>query len=315
MAGFDTILLTGTNGQVGRELMRVLQGQEALGSGKVVALDRQRLDLADADAIRRVIRDIKPDLIVNPAAYTAVDLAETEPERAHAINAVAPGIMAEEAARLGAVMVHYSTDYVYDGSKSAPYVEDDQTNPLSVYGKSKLAGEEAIRASDIPHLILRTSWVYGARGKNFMKTMIRLATERDALHVVADQFGAPTSSLTIADATAQALAAWDEQPSGTYHLTCSGSTSWHGFAQAILAHYAAMQAEMQEASQWPRLKVQAEAVAAITTADYPTSAVRPANSRLDCGKFVQAFDVPLPTWQQALARVMQELRAVGLSAN
>ena len=305
MSGFGTILLTGIHGQVGHSLQQPLSGL-----GKVVALDRQQLDLTDADAIRRVIRDIRPDLIVNPAAYTAVDRAETEPELAFAINAVAPGIMAEEAGRLGATLVHYSTDYVYDGREPTAYVETDATNPLSVYGKSKLAGEEAIRAIGLPHLILRTSWVYGPYGKNFMKTMIRIATERDALRVVADQFGAPTSSLSIAEASATVLSHWTEDLSGTYHLTNGGSTSWHGFAQAILENYEAMQQERG----WPALKVKAEAIIAITTADYPTPAVRPANSRLDCSRLKQAFGLDLPDWQAALGDVMQELKAEGFSA-
>lgn len=305
MSGFGTILLTGIHGQVGHSLQLPLSGL-----GKVVALDRQQLDLTDADAIRRVIRDIRPGLIVNPAAYTAVDRAETESELAFAINAVAPGVMAEEAGRLGATLVHYSTDYVYDGRKPTTYVETDATNPLSVYGKSKLAGEEAIRAVGLPHLILRTSWVYGPYGKNFMKTMIRLATERDALRVVADQFGAPTSSLSIAETSVATLSRWTEDLSGTYHLTNGGSTSWHGFAQAILANYEAMQQDRG----WPALKVKAEAIAAITTADYPTPAARPANSRLDCGRLKQAFGLDLPGWQAALKEVMQELKAEGFSA-
>ena len=175
MASFNTILLTGVNGQVGYELQHTLSVL-----GRAVALDRSQLDLSDADAIRRVVREIKPTLIINPAAYTAVDKAESEPELAFAINATAPAVLAEEAARLKAMLVHYSTDYVYDGTKSSPYVETDQTNPLSVYGKSKQAGEEAIRAVGLPHLILRTSWVYGARGKNFMRTILRLAVERQA---------------------------------------------------------------------------------------------------------------------------------------
>lgn len=299
MAEFKKILLTGIQGQVGQSLQQPLSGL-----GEVVGLDRQQLDLADRDDIRRVIREVRPDLIVHPAAYTAVDRAEAETDLAFAINAVAPGIIAEEASRIGAMLVHYSTDYVYDGRKDAPYVESDPTNPLSVYGKSKLMGEDAIRAVGLPHLILRTSWVYGPYGKNFMKTIIRLATERDALRVVADQFGAPTSSLSIAEATAAVILRWQAGLSGTYHLTNGGCTSWHGFAQAILASYEALRADKG----WPVLRVKPDDVVAITTADYPTPAARPANSCLDGSKLRQTFGVDLPEWKAALEPVMQALK-------
>jgi dTDP-4-dehydrorhamnose reductase len=230
------ILLTGASGQVGYELQRSLQSL-----GEVVAADRARMDLSDLDQVRDVVRAVRPDLIVNPAAYTAVDKAESEPELAHRVNALAPGVMAAEARLLGAAMVHYSTDYVFDGMKQGTYVETDPTGPINVYGESKLAGEQAVAAAGIPHLILRTSWVYGMRGKNFLQTMLRLGAERDELRVVADQHGAPTWSRTIADTTAallvQAHAAgspwWDEH-SGIYHLSCQGSTTWHGFTQAIV---------------------------------------------------------------------------------
>lgn len=299
MAEFKKILLTGIQGQVGQSLQQPLSGL-----GEVVGLDRQQLDLADRDEIRRVIREIRPDLIVHPAAYTAVDRAEAETDLAFAINAVAPGIIAEEASRIGAMLVHYSTDYVYDGSKDAPYVESDPANPLSIYGKSKLMGEDAIRAVGLPHLILRTSWVYGPYGKNFMKTIIRLATERDALRVVADQFGAPTSSLSIAEATAAVILRWQAGLSGTYHLTNGGCTSWHGFAQAILASYEALRADKG----WPVLRVKPDDVVAITTADYPTPAARPANSCLDGSKLRQTFGIDVPEWKAALEPVMQALK-------
>lgn len=299
MQKFNQILLTGVNGQVGHELILSLAPL-----GKVHALDRNQLDLTNADSIRRVIRDIKPDLIVNPAAYTAVDKAESEPELAYLINAIAPGVMAEEAASLGIPMVHYSTDYVYDGNKSEPYLESDPTNPLSVYGKSKLAGEEAIRASGASHLILRTSWVYGARGKNFMKTILRLASEREQLRIVADQFGAPTTSHAIAEATARVLARWELGISGTYHFTCAGYTSWYGFAQAIIDEYIVL--SMQNG--WPELRVASDNIYPITTFDYPTPAVRPKNSRLECGKLKNDFGVELGDWKSALKDAVSQLK-------
>ena len=266
--------------------------------GKVHALDRNQLDLANPDNIRQVVRSIKPDLIVNPAAYTAVDKAESESDLAYAVNATAPAIFSEEAKKLGIPLVHYSTDYVYDGTQSSPYLESDATNPLSVYGKSKLAGEEAIRATGIPHLILRTSWVYGARGKNFMNTMIRLASEREELRVVADQFGAPTSSRAIAEATLTAIKNWSEDKSGVYHLTCASSTSWYGFTQAIIEEYNAIQA----LHNWPALKI--KNVLPITTAEYPTPAARPTNSKLNCERICKTFELCLPEWNLALKQVM-----------
>ena len=293
----NKILLTGKSGQVGWELQRSLAVL-----GGVIALGRSQLDLSDADAIRRVVREIKPKLIVNPAAYTAVDKAESEPELAMAINAVAPGVMAEEAARLNIPLLHYSTDYVYDGAKTGPYVETDLTHPLGVYGKSKLAGEDAIRAVGLPHLILRTSWVYGARGKNFLRTILRLATEREQLRVVNDQIGAPTWSRSIAEATLMALKNWNEALGGTYHLTCSGQTSWHGFAQAIVEEY-----EMRRKSRdWPKLKASMAAIEAIKTIEYPTPAPRPANSRLDCTKIKHDLSVTMPDWRQALRQVLDD---------
>ncbi|MBX9675172.1 MAG: dTDP-4-dehydrorhamnose reductase [Methylotenera sp.] len=294
------ILLTGVNGQVGHAL------QKKLSNHQVVALNREQLDLSDKDAIRRVVQAIQPDLIINPAAYTAVDKAESERDLAYAINATAPQILAEEAAKLNAVLIHFSTDYVYDGSKNADYVETDAVNPLSVYGKSKLAGEDAIRAVGLPHLILRTSWVYGAYGKNFLKTIVRLASERDSLRIVADQFGAPTSSESIADAVVELLAVWQphqEKQSGIYHFTNQGKTSWHGFSCAIVSEYN----RLANAKNGQLLKAAVENIIAITTADYPTPAVRPANSTLNNQKLKQAFNVALPNWEQGLQQVMRAL--------
>ncbi|MDR5793757.1 MULTISPECIES: dTDP-4-dehydrorhamnose reductase [unclassified Caballeronia] len=287
-----TILLTGVNGQVGFELARTLQGL-----GRVVALDRNKLDLGDLDAIRKVVREVKPSLIVNPAAYTAVDKAESDAEAAMRANGEAPGVLAEEAKRLSAALVHYSTDYVFDGTKDGVYVEDDAVNPQNVYGKSKLAGERAIAASGCDHLIFRTSWVYGTRGKNFLLTMLRLGAERDQLSVVADQIGAPTWSNTIAAATAHVLAQsiaadtadWWSKHSGIYHLTASGATSWHGFAQAIFA------VAMGEG---------APKVLPIPAADYPVPAKRPANSRMSHDKLAERFGLILPAWDEALRLCM-----------
>jgi len=283
-----TILLTGVNGQVGFELARTLQGL-----GNVVALDRAALDLADLDRVRRVVRAIKPGLIVNPAAHTAVDKAETDVDAAVRLNAQAPGVLAEEAKRLGASLIHYSTDYVFDGRKNGAYVESDAVNPQNVYGKSKLAGEQAIQASGCAHLIFRTSWVYGTRGKNFLLTMLRLGAERDELSVVVDQIGAPTWSNTIAALSAnvlsQAVAAgqddWWQEHSGVYHLTASGSTSWHGFAEAIF--------ECSDLAKKPTVRP-------IPAASYPTPAVRPSNSRMSNEKLFATFGLKPPSWDSAL---------------
>lgn len=285
------ILLTGVKGQVGWELRRTLAPL-----GRVTAVDRAELDLADPDAIRAGVHALKPRVIVNPAAYTAVDRAESEAEQARAINAVAPAVLAEEAKRCGAILVHYSTDYVFDGSKPGPYLEDDPANPLNVYGATKWEGEEAIRASGVRHLILRTSWVYGTRGQNFLLTMQRLMRERAELKIVDDQIGAPTWSRLIAEATAQILAqclspargADRPEPWGTYHLTCGGETAWYGFAQAI--------AELGGFS---------TRLLPIPSSDYPTPARRPANSRLDNGKLARNFGLRLPDWREALALCLQ----------
>ncbi len=284
------ILLSGVNGQVGWELRRTLGAL-----GEVVPMDSRTLDLTDAAAVRAAVRSIAPTIIVNPAAYTAVDKAETESGRAHAINAVAPGVLAEEAARLGALLVHYSTDYVFDGSGDAPWREDDATGPLNVYGSTKLAGERAIAAAGCRHLIFRTSWVYGARGSNFLLTMRRLMRERPELKIVADQIGAPTWCRDLAEATAQVLAqvrGEDESRWGVYHMTNAGETSWHGFAEAIQALD-----EFDETVPPVRLLP-------IPGSDYPTPARRPLNSRLDNDRLEQAFGLRLRNWREALALCM-----------
>lgn len=280
------ILLTGCSGQVGYELERSLQAL-----GEVVAVDRARMDLSDLDQVRSVVREVKPGLIVNPAAYTAVDKAESEPDLARRINALAPGVMAEEAKRLGAAMVHYSTDYVFDGSKQGTWVETDPVNPLNVYGQTKLEGEQAIAAAGIDHLILRTSWVYGMRGKNFLLTMLRLAKEREELRVVADQHGAPTWSRTIADTTAVLLAqareeGWWQRHSGIYHLSSRGETTWFGFTQAII----------EQAGLNCR-------VLPISSAEYPVPARRPANSLMNADKLERLC--VLPDWKTALGLCMR----------
>ena len=288
----NRILLTGINGQVGHALLSTLSDYDVIG------LSRYELDLSNVDAIRAVIREVKPDLIINPAAYTAVDKAESEPALANAINAVAPRVIAEEAAKLGCALIHFSTDYVYDGRKNTAYVETDIVNPQSVYGKSKLAGEQAIQAVQLPHLILRTSWVYGVYGHNFLKTILRLAGERTELGIVADQQGAPTSSMSIATALAQLITQWDGQHSGVYHLTNAGNTTWHGFASEIVQQYIAIQ-------QQPALKV--KEIKPIATADYPTPASRPANSCLDNSQLANQFGITLPSWEVGLQAVMQSL--------
>lgn len=291
------ILLTGSNGQVGWELKRSLQPL-----GEVTAFNRQQLDLSDEQAIRQAVQDCQPHLIVNAAAYTAVDKAESEPELAHAINGIAPGILAEEAAKLGAWIVHYSTDYVYPGSGEVPYREDAKTDPQSTYGVSKLAGDIAVQQANPKHLIFRTSWVYSARGNNFVKTMLRLAAERDALSVVADQIGAPTSARLIADVSAQAIAKALQAPgiSGVFHLVPRGYTSWHGFTQEIVSKALAAGVTLQ---------LTPDEIAPIPTADYPTPATRPLNSRMVVDKLEKAFQLQLPEWQDSLALVLEELHA------
>jgi dTDP-4-dehydrorhamnose reductase len=273
------ILLTGATGQVGWELRKTLAPL-----GEVKFFDRFGLDLADIPSLVAAVRSLQPDIVVNAAAYTAVDKAESERDLAFAVNATAPRVLAEEAKRIGAMLVHYSTDYVFDGEKADSYVEDDATRPINVYGESKLAGERAILASGCRHLILRTSWVYGSRGKNFYITMRRLAKERAELKVVDDQIGAPTSSLAIARATAQLLPRGAE---GLFHMTAGGETSWCGFARAI----------------FERARIDT-LVAPIRTADYPTPAARPRNSRLDCSKLRAAHGVSLAPWDESLVETM-----------
>ena len=298
---YKKILLTGANGQVGHALQRALSSKTSL-AHSVISLDRSQLDLTDHDEIRRVIQMIKPDLIINPAAYTAVDKAETEPELAYAVNATGPRILAEEAAKIGARLIHFSTDYVYNGSKSSPYTEDDVTEPLSLYGKSKLAGEDAIRAVGLQHLIFRTSWVYDIYRENFLKTILRLAGERDELRIVADQIGAPTSSNSIAKATLSVMNRWQDE-TGVYHLVNAGKTSWHGFATAIVEEYSCL----QRVRGWPLLKVTPANIQAITTEEYSAPALRPANSCLDCSKLERDFSVELPGWRDALRAELQLL--------
>jgi len=279
------ILLTGKNGQVGWELERCL-----LPRGRVFAFDRASLDLADPDQIVARVRELKPELIVNAAAYTAVDRAESEPEIAMQINTAAPGILAEEAKRLGALLVHYSTDYVFDGMKPTPYLETDTPNPISAYGRSKLEGERAIQASGCRHLILRTSWVYGLRGKNFLLTILRLAREGRELRVVDDQIGAPTWCRDIATATAQLTReAGAGKTDSLYHLTAGGATSWYGFAREIL-----------------KLRGIDTPVRAISTREYLVPARRPANSILSGAAISARRKVELPEWQVSLAICLRE---------
>lgn len=279
------ILVIGRNGQVAQALQQSLSEL-----GQLHVLGSDQLDLAHPERIAEQVRTIAPDLIINAAAHTAVDQAESEPELAFAINATAPGIFAEEAARLGVPLIHYSTDYVFDGSKNGPYTEDDTPNPLGVYGHSKLAGEQAIAAVGGQHLILRTSWVYSTHGRNFLLTMQRLLQEKPELRIVADQIGAPTWAGTIADSTRQLIERWQAGQAGAwgvYHLTAQGETSWFGFAQAI----------------GEQLKAQGKPCAnllPIPSSEYPTPARRPLNSRLDCSRLQREWNVSQPDWHQAL---------------
>ena len=283
-----TILITGANGQVGYELARTMQGL-----GRVVALDRASLDLANLDAIRTTLREMKPAIIINAAAYTAVDRAESDRDSAFRLNAEAPGVLAQECSKLGALLIHYSTDYVFNGEKEGPYAENDETDPQNVYGASKLAGERAVIKAGGAHLIFRTSWVYGARGNNFVQTMLRLGAERDELRVVADQIGAPTWSNTIATLTAHVVASglnasaaeyWN-QCSGVYHLTAAGEASWYDLACA------AFEITMGDAA--PR-------VLPIEAKEYPTAARRPLNSRLSNEALKRRFGIRQPHWRTAL---------------
>ena len=292
------ILVTGKNGQLGFELQRALAPL-----GHIVAVDHAECDLADANAVRALVRRIAPDVIVNPAAYTAVDKAESDQATAFAVNAEAPGVLGEEAARLGALVVHYSTDYVFRGDKDGAYTESDTPDPQSVYGRSKHEGEMALAAANPRHLILRTSWVVGAHGGNFAKTMLRLAAEREHLSVVADQFGAPTSAALLADLTAQLVRQHQREgaeqfPYGTYHVAASGETNWHEYARFVIAEALAA---------GRLLKTTPDAVAPLTTEQYPTPAKRPLNSRLNTARFQETFGLRLPHWREGLRHVLQQI--------
>jgi dTDP-4-dehydrorhamnose reductase len=294
------ILLTGKHGQVGFELQRALAYL-----GEIYAVDYAECDLADASAISALIQSVKPDLIVNAAAYTSVDKAESEPELARAVNAVAPGVIGEEAVKLGAWVVHYSTDYVFDGTKPGVYVEDDPTNPQNVYGRTKRDGEIALEASGVRHLIFRTSWVAGAHGDNFAKTILRLALERESLNVVADQHGVPTSAALLAEVTAQLvqqrqLEGDNNFPFGLYHLVPSGETSWYEYARFVLSEALAAGRSV---------KLLPDAIRAIPSSEYHTIAKRPANSRLDTTKLRNCFGLELPDWQDEVRHALRQILA------
>jgi dTDP-4-dehydrorhamnose reductase len=295
----DRVLLLGSNGQVGTELRRLLEN-----TCELHAFTRAEADFSQPEKLRGIVADLKPAVILNAAAYTAVDKAESEPELAALVNAASPAALAEEAARYGGLLVHYSTDYVFDGAKSSAWVEDDPTGPLNVYGSTKLAGEQAIAATGGSYLIFRTSWVFAPHGKNFLLTILRLARERDRLTIVADQHGAPTSARAIAIGTlavldnlrgrqAEPTSSW----AGAYHLTCAGETTWHGFAQAIV----------DEASAAGLLDSRRPEVAPIPGAQYPTPAKRPTNSVLNNDKLLRKFGVALPHWREALGQAISEL--------
>lgn len=292
------ILLTGKNGQVGFELQRALAPL-----GKLHAVDHAECDLADEQAIRRLVRESQPAIIINPAAYTAVDKAESEPALAAAVNSRAAGVFGEEAAKLGALVIHFSTDYVFDGTKNGAYVEGDETNPQSVYGITKRDGECLLQQSGARHLIFRTSWVVGAHGANFAKTMLRLAGERDSLKVVADQYGAPTSAALLADVTAQVLGQYlrsghQDFPFGTYHVVAGGETSWCDYARFVVD--TAIKAGRP-------LRATGADIHPITTAEYPLPAPRPANSRLDTTHFRKTFGLQLPHWQAGVSHILQQI--------
>lgn len=294
-----TILVTGSNGQVGFELRRSLATL-----GHVIALDRGACDLGEPDAVRALVRRMRPAVIVNAAAYTAVDKAESEAELAFAVNGVAPGVLAEEARSLGSLLVHYSTDYVFSGTGDKPYEETDDVGPLSVYGKSKLAGELAVAGAGAPAIVLRTSWLAGAHGENFARTMLQRGRERDTLRVVNDQFGAPTTASLVADVTARIIdRAWLHRnraafPSGIYHLAAAGETSWHGYATEVL-RYAAGKGVV--------LKVDPDGIEAIPATAFPRAAPRPANSRLNTRKLRETFDIHLPEWRSGVHYLIDQI--------
>lgn len=293
------VLIVGAAGQLGRELQRSFAD-----FGAITAVDRESIDLAVPEEIRALVQQVKPSVILNAAAYTAVDRAESETEQAMAINAGAPRVLAEEARQKGALLVHYSTDYVFDGTKEGPWTEDDAASPLSVYGASKLAGEQAIQQVGGPYLIFRTSWVYGPHGNNFLLTMLRLGRERDSLSVVDDQIGAPTTSIVLADATRAIVEGISERKlggpaswAGLYHMTCAGSTSWCGFAEAIFARAGDL------------LDGKRPAVKPIASSEYPTAAKRPRNSVLSNARLKERFGMVLPPWESALDEVTERLKA------
>jgi dTDP-4-dehydrorhamnose reductase len=301
MRATDRVLLLGSNGQLGTELRGLLENRCELH-----AMTREQADFSKPEQIRGIVASLRPAVILNAAAYTAVDKAESEPELAALVNTASPAALAEEAARYGGLLVHYSTDYVFDGSKSGPWVEDDPTGPLNVYGSTKLAGEQAIAAVGGAYLIFRTSWVFAPHGKNFLLTILRLARERDRLTIVADQHGSPTSTQAISQGTLQVLNKLrdrkGEPPSswaGVYHLTCAGKTNWQGFAQAIV----------DEATAADLLDGRNPKVAPIPSSNFSTPAKRPANSVLDNGKLLREFGVSLPDWRDALRQAMKELSA------
>ena len=289
------ILLLGAGGQLGMVLKQRLSVQSELTS-----LTRAELDFSNVDAVREAVRTARPDIVVNAAAYTAVDKAESEPELCGLVNGVAPGVIAEEVAKTGGWLIHYSTDYVFDGSGTTPWVETDRTGPLGVYGQTKLDGELAIASTGCQHVTMRTSWVYAEQGRNFLHTMLRLGRERELLKIVDDQIGAPTTAEAITEATLAVLAHISSgeagSASGTYHLTCSGQASWCDFAKAIFAEFAGRQ--------------KAPEVTGIPSEAYPTPAKRPKNSRLNCEKFATQFGYRMPEWQDALAEVAARMLAV-----
>jgi dTDP-4-dehydrorhamnose reductase len=291
------VLIVGHLGQVGVELQRSFSG-----FGEIVCHDRDTVDIAAPDQLRAMVRRAAPDVILNAAAYTAVDRAESEPNAAIAVNGTAPGILAEEALRANALLIHYSTDYVFNGSKITPWVETDQPDPLNVYGASKLAGEEAVQTVGGKYLIFRTSWVYGPHGNNFLLTMLRLARERESLNIVDDQFGAPTTSISLADATRAIVAGvlagsygTADKWAGLYHMTCGGSVTWRGFAEAIFARAGGL------------LDGKHPAVHPIASSEYPTPANRPRNSVLSNEKLIDCFGLRLPSWETALGEVITRL--------
>ena len=293
------ILLLGCNGQVGWELQRALAPLGTLTACDFDSTGELKADFSRPESLAPLVQRLRPQVIVNAAAHTAVDKAESEPDLARALNATAPGVLAREAAALGALIVHYSTDYVFDGSGTAPRTEDAPTGPLSVYGRTKLEGEELVRQSGARHLILRTSWVYAARGGNFAKTMLRLAAERESLNVISDQIGAPTGAELLADVTAHAIRALERGPTlqGTYHCVAGGETSWFDYARFVI--------------EWARehghpIKVAPDAIRPIPTSAYPTPAQRPLNSRLDTSRLRQAFGLELPGWERAVERMLRE---------